>query len=62
MANANLSYKMPNTSKKKTKLMSLKFFLFFTIFSVHSKIVYIYTSIHRCNREDNWFKSNKLFI
>ena len=44
----NLSYKMPNILEKDKVNVILKNIFHFAIFSVHSKIIFMYTSVHRC--------------
>ena len=46
---ANLSYKMPNISEN-DKINVIKKKDYFTIFSVHRKIISMHTSVHRCTR------------
>ena len=53
---ANLSYKMPNISEKDRINVIEKNIIHFTTFSVHSKIIFVYTGAHRedhCSRDLN---------
>ena len=50
---ANLSYKMPNISEKDKINVIWKNVFHFTIFSVHSKIIFMYTVYTGAHREDH---------
>ena len=48
LVNANLSYKKTYISEKDRINVIKKIFFPFTNFSVHSKIIFMCTSVHRC--------------
>ena len=44
----NLSYKKPYISEKDKTSVFKNIIFYFTNFSVHSKIIFMYISVHRC--------------
>ena len=49
---------MPNISEKDKNNVIKNFLFYFTIFSVHSKMIFMYTSVHTVKTTDLLYKRN----